>query len=305
MPCLHWYVSFLLYSDIVKWFKAVARSSADGKTCSAVFFTKVYFFYEPVHDISLLFDVHIHLTDNKYSGYINHIIASLRAMRIVACSVTVDVETTLRSFNLFNAHRNVVKQFVGIHPEASAREDLDKFEEIFRSNLQSIDGVGEIGLDGTYDVPLERQRQIFSTMLELAEATSRPVSIHSRKMLDPILDMLPSYHIKGILLHWFAGSKKQLAKSMDMGLYVSYGPLLVYSEDKKVLLKNTTRERFLVETDGPVQYSRCFENLPAVSTSFLVSVVASAADTIRMSYDETVELLHKNSKAYLAYTQQR
>jgi TatD DNase family protein len=263
------------------------------------------FFYEAVHDISLLFDVHIHLTDNKYSGYVNHIIASLRAMRIIACSVTVDVETTLRSFKLFNTHRNVVKQFVGIHPEVSAREDLDEFEEIFKSNLQSIDGIGEIGLDGTYDVPLERQRQVFGTMLKLAEITSRPVSIHSRKMLDPILDMLPSYRIKGALLHWFAGSKKQLAKSMDMGLYVSYGPLLVYSEDKKVLLKNTARDRFLVETDGPVQYSRCFENQPAVSTSFLVSVVASAADTIGMAYDETVELLHKNSMAYLAFTEQR
>src|SRR5919108_4875500 len=180
---------------------------------------------------SLLFDVHIHLTDNKYSGYINHIIASLRAMRIVAFSVTVDVETTLRSFNLFNAHRNVVKQFVGIHPEASAREDLEKFKEIFKSNLQSIDGVGEIGLDSTYDVPIRRQEQVFSAMLELAELTGRPVSIHSRRMLDTVLEILPSYHIKSALLHWFAGSKKQLAKCMDIGLYVSYGPPLVYSED--------------------------------------------------------------------------
>jgi TatD DNase family protein len=266
---------------------------------------KVYFFYEALHKVPLLFDVHIHLTDNEYSGYLHHIIAGLKVMKIVACSVTVDVETTVRGFNLFNAHRNVVKQFVGIHPEASSREDLDKFEEIFRSNLQSIDGVGEIGLDGTYDVPFKRQKQVFSAMLELAELTSRPVSIHSRRMLDPILEMLPSYRIKGILLHWFAGSKKQLSKSIDMGLYVSYGPVLVYSDDKKVLLKNTDRDRLLVETDGPVQYSRCFENQPAVSTSSLVSVVASAAETLGMSYDETVELLQKNSKAYLADTQQR
>jgi TatD DNase family protein len=250
----------------------------------------------------LLFDVHVHLTDNKYSGYIHDIMVSLKAMKIVACSVTVDLETTLRSFNLFNAHRSLVKQFVGIHPEASAREDPDKFKEIFKSNLQSIDGVGEIGLDGTYDVPLKRQEQVFGAMLELAELTNRPVSIHSRKMLDRILEMLPSYNMKGVLLHWFAGSKKQLAKSMDIGLYVSYGPLLVYSEDKKVLLKNTDRDRFLVETDGPVQYSKCFENQPAVSTSFLVSVVASAAATVGMSYDETAELLQRNSKAYLLGT---
>ena len=253
----------------------------------------------------MLFDVHIHLTDKEYSGYTNQITTSLRAMKIVAFSVTVDIETTLRSFNLFNADRNWIKQFVGIHPEASFREDLDTFDEIFKSNLQTIDGVGEIGLDGTYEVPMNRQKEVFSTMLQLAELTGKPVSIHSRRMVDPILEMLPSYRIRGTLLHWFAGSKKQLSKSMDMGIYISYGPVLVYSEDKKVLLRNTHRDRILVETDGPVQYSRCFENQPAISTSFLVSVVASVADTIGISYDDTVDLLQRNTEAYLAHTQQR
>ncbi len=253
----------------------------------------------------MLFDAHIHLTDNEYSGYMEHIIASLRAMKIVACSVTVDNETTLRSFSLFNSHRDIIRQFVGIHPEAAAREDLDKFKEIFASNLQSIDGVGEIGLDGTYDVPYDRQKQVFSSMLALAESAEKPVSIHSRKALEDILEMLPSYKIKSVLLHWFAGSKKQLARSMDMGLYVSYGPALIYSEDKQVLLKNTDRSRFLVETDGPVRYSRCFENLPAASSGFLVSVVASTARTLGMTYDETIHLLEQNSKAYLAGAQQR
>ncbi|AFU59008.1 putative TatD-like deoxyribonuclease [Candidatus Nitrososphaera gargensis Ga9.2] len=248
----------------------------------------------------MLFDAHIHLTDNEYSGYIEHVLTSLRAMKIVACSVTVDSETAFRSFRLFNSHHDIVRQFVGIHPEAAAREDLDKFKEIFDSNLQSIDGVGEIGLDGTYDVPYDRQKQVFGSMLALAESAKKPVSIHSRKALDDVLQMLPSYRIKGALLHWFAGSKKQLAKSMDMGLYVSYGPALVYLEDKQVLLKNTDRNRFLVETDGPVRYSRCFGNLPAVSTGFLVSVVASAARTLGMTYDEAAGLLEQNSKAYLS-----
>lgn len=248
----------------------------------------------------MLFDAHVHLTDGEYSGYIQHVIASLRAMKIVACSVTVDIETTAKSFQLFDSARDVVRQFVGIHPEAAAREDPDKFKEMFKSNLKSIDGVGEIGLDGTYDVPYDRQKQIFNTMLGLAESEKKPVSIHSRKTLDDVLDILTSYKIKGVLLHWFAGSKKQLAKSMDMGLYASYGPALVYSEDKKVLLKNTDKSRFLVETDGPVRYSRCFENLPAVSSAFLVSVVSSAAYTLGLPYEETAQLLKQNSEAYLA-----
>ena len=247
----------------------------------------------------MLYDAHVHLTDAEYSDYLPHVIASLRAMKMVACSVTVDLVTAERSFQLFVSARDAVRQFVGIHPEAAAREDLDKFLEVFDANKKSVDGVGEIGLDGTYDVPYERQKQVFNAMLALAEREKKPVSIHSRKALDDILDILPSYKIGGVLLHWFAGSKKQLARSMDMGLYVSYGPALVYSDDKKVLLKSTDSSRFLVETDGPVRFSRCFGNLPAVPTAFLVSVVLSASHTLGMQYEETAALLEQNSKAYL------
>jgi TatD DNase family protein len=250
-----------------------------------------------------LYDAHIHLTDKEYSDYIERIITGLRAMNIVACSVTVDIDTTLRSFSLFNQHRDIVKQFVGIHPEAAA-EDIGRFKEIFGDNLKYIDGVGEIGLDGTYAekgiASLSRQSDVFRTMLELAESAGRPVSIHSRKSLDDILEILPSYRLRGTLLHWFAGGKKQLARSADMGLYVSYGPVLVYSEEKKVLLKNTPRDRLLVETDGPVRYAKCFENLPAMSSSFLVSVVSAASSVLDLSYDETCSLIEANTSAYLS-----
>lgn len=242
----------------------------------------------------LLYDAHVHLTDGEYSGYISHVISSLYAMKIVACSVAVDLETTKKSFRLFNDHKKVVRQFVGIHPEFAAREDLDKFVQVARENMASVDGIGEIGLDGTYEaergVPYGRQKQVFCAMLALAESTGKPVSIHSRRSLDDILAILPSYRLQGALLHWFAGSKKQLAKSMEMGLYVSYGPALVYSEDKKVLLKHTQRDRFLVETDGPVRYSRCFEGKPALPTSFLPSVVASAAAVLGVTYGEAAEI---------------
>lgn len=248
----------------------------------------------------MLFDAHIHLTDAEYAGYLPQIISGLRAMKIVACSVTVDLATAEKGLHLFADARDVVKQFVGIHPEAAAREDLEKFMDVFNANKKSVDGVGEIGLDGTYDVPYELQKQVFNAMLELAEKEKKPVSIHSRKALDDVLEILPSYKTKSVLLHWFAGSKKQLARSIDMGLYVSYGPALVYSEDKKVLLKNTDKGRFLVETDGPVRFSRCFENLPAVSTASLVSVVASAAHTLGVTYEEAVRILEGNSESYLS-----
>jgi TatD DNase family protein len=225
-------------------------------------------------------------------------------MKIVACSVSVDAETSAKSLELFSNARDAVRQFVGIHPESVASDDPEKLAELVRSNRQAVDGIGEIGLDGTYEaergVPYERQKQAFHSMLALAEAEDKPVSIHSRRALDDILDILPSYKLRGALLHWFAGSKKQLARSMDMGLYVSYGPALVYADDKKVLLKNTRRDRFLVETDGPVRYSRCFENRPALPSSFLASVVLAASQTLELSYFETAVILKENSESFLS-----
>src|SRR5581483_7115571 len=116
-----------------------------------------------------LLDAHIHLTDAEYASYIDNIILGLRKMSIEACSVTVDLPTTLRSFALFESSGDVVRQFVGIHPEAAEREDLDRFAEIVNSRAQLVDGIGEIGLDRTYverGVPYERQRVVFSKMLE-------------------------------------------------------------------------------------------------------------------------------------------
>lgn len=253
----------------------------------------------------LLFDAHIHLTDNEYSDYIHQILKNLRALKINACSVTVDLKTSLRSLELFNnSTRDVVTQFVGIHPQFAETEDVSKFIELFYCNIDAIDGIGEIGLDNVYTEHngtslYQKQKEVFKSMLCLSETTKKPVSIHSRRSLDDILEILGTYNTGNVLLHWFNGSKKQLNKCMDMGFYVSYGPVLVYADEKKVLLKNTNRDRFLVETDGPVKYSRCFKGLTALSSSFLVSVINCCGYVLGMGYHETRDIIKKNSEAFL------
>lgn len=251
-----------------------------------------------------IIDAHIHLTDNEYSGYMEHIFNNLRALKINACSVTVNTETLKKSLELFsNSTRDIVIPFAGIHPEFAQTEDVVRFIEIFNNNLDSIDGIGEIGLDPSYaslkESSYEKQTEVFNSMLGLAERTKKPVSIHSRRSLDHILETLKTYDIRNGLLHWFAGSKSQLLKSTDMGLFVSYGPVLIYSEEKKVLLKNTPKNRILVETDGPVRYHKCFNKLPSMSSSFLISVVICVANVLDMAYHETVALLQRNAESYL------
>ncbi|MPZ06674.1 MAG: TatD family deoxyribonuclease [Nitrososphaeraceae archaeon] len=251
-----------------------------------------------------LCDAHVHLTDPEFSSYLKEILASIRTMKMHVCSVTVDITSTINGIKTFGQSNNdIVTQFIGIHPQFVQEVDIEKFVEIFSEYSDSIGGIGEIGLDPTYTLTkgnsYQKQKQVFQEMLSLAEKSNKPISIHSRKSLDDILDIIGSYNLTNLLFHWFSGNKKQLRVLMDMGAYVSYGPPLVFSEDKRVLLKNTDRNRILIETDGPVQYPRCFAELPALPTSFLVTVAKSVGEVLDISYLEVNEFITSNTENFL------
>ena len=116
--------------------------------------------------------------------------------------------------------------------------------------------------------------------------------------MDEIFEILTSFNIKGVLLHWFDGNKNQLKKAMDLGFYTSYGPVLLYAQDKQVLLSKTDHDKILVETDGPVKFSHCF-NYKTTQIHFLPSVVFSASKFLNMSYNELLSKLEENSKKFL------
>lgn len=249
--------------------------------------------------MSWLTDAHVHLSDKEFSEDLPYVITTMNKMKIKACCVSMDYQSSLATLEL-GKKSPLVLPFVGIHPE-KANGDLNAMVDMINENSATISGIGEIGLDKTYvsdEKGFSRQTEVFQKMLSLAEKLGKPVSIHSRKALDEIFSILHSYSIKGVLLHWFAGSKKQLQQAMDMNYYVSYGPAMVYSEDKQVLLSHTDLDKILLETDGPVRFSRCFGQKTA-QIAFLPSVLFCASNLLGKSYDEMLLIVEKNMSTYL------
>jgi len=246
-----------------------------------------------------LFDSHIHLSDPEYDSDIPYIIKCMKKMHIKACCVSEDLLSSKKTIDL-SKKTDLIFPFVGIHP-GKADEKLEPMLELINQNIGSIAGIGEIGLDSTYvssELEFQRQEQLFRGQLAIAEKIQKPISIHSRKTLDKIYEIIPSYSLRGMVLHWFDGSKQQLTKAMDLGFFVSFGPLLVYAKDKQVLLSKTEINRILVETDGPVKFSKCFALKPA-QVSFIPSIVFCASKILRKSYDEFSAILEKNSNDFL------
>jgi len=246
-----------------------------------------------------LYDAHIHLSDAEYEHDIPLILNCMKKLCIKACCVSMDYTSSKKTLELGKKSEYILP-FIGMHPE-KAQDDTESIFKLIVENNEKISGVGEIGLDHTYtnsDEEFLKQKEVFRTHLSYAEKFRKPVSIHSRKTLDQILEILPSYKVPSVLLHWFDGSKKQLQQAMDLDCYVSFGPVTVYSKDKQVLLSKANKDKILVETDGPVRFSRCFENKTA-QIDFIPSIVFCASKVLHVNYDELCDVIEQNSKRFL------
>ena len=246
-----------------------------------------------------LYDAHIHLSDAEYEHDIPLILNCMKRLCIKACCVSMDYTSSKKTLEL-GKKSDFILPFIGVHPE-KAQDGVESTFKLIVENNETISGIGEIGLDTTYtnsDEEFQKQEEVFKTQLSYAEKFGKPVSIHSRKTLDQILEILPSYKIPSVLLHWFDGSKKQLQQAMDLDCYVSFGPVTVYSKDKQVLLSKANKDKILVETDGPVRFSRCFENKTA-QIDFIPSIVFCASKVLHVNYDELCDVIEQNSKRFL------
>ena len=249
--------------------------------------------------MSWVFDSHIHLSDPEYQSDMSQIIKSMKRLKIKTCCVSMDYETSQKTLEISKIS-NLILPFIGVHPEM-AQNDVSKTIELIEKNHKDITGIGEIGLDRTYinsEVEWKKQVDVFKKQLELAEKFGKPISVHSRKTLEDIFEILNSYSIKRVLLHWFDGRKSQLQKAMDLGYYVSFGPLLLYANDKQALISKAKRDRILIETDGPVRFSGCF-GMKTAQITFLHSIIFCASKILGLKYNEMEEVLEKNSLNYL------
>ena len=249
--------------------------------------------------MSWIYDAHIHLSDPEYKSDIDMILNYMDLLKIKACCVSMDIETSNKTLTLHEKSKNVLP-FIGIHPEMAQKDPLPVYH-LIEQNHETISGVGEIGLDRTYidsEDEWKVQKDVFSKQLSLAEKFNKPVSIHSRKTLPDIFEILPSYKLPGILLHWFDGNESQLRTAMDKQYFVSYGPLLVYANDKQTLLTKTDPSQLLVETDGPVKFSHCFE-YKTTEIMFVSSVIFCASKLLHTSYEKLLEQIEVNSKRFL------
>ncbi len=148
------------------------------------------------------------------------------------------------------AERALYLRTAGIHPwdaERAGGEALAALERALRD--QSVQAVGEIGLDFAAAVDREAQRSLFRAQLELALRAGLPVVLHCVRAFEETMRLLRAAEPRAVIFHGFIGSPEQARRAAERGYCLSFGERSLASPRTVEALKSTPLDLLFLETD--------------------------------------------------------
>ena len=121
--------------------------------------------------MSWTYDAHVHLSDPEYKSDMNMILNYMDLLKIKACCVSMDLETSNETMSLYEKSKNILP-FIGIHPEMAQKESKPVYDLIEKNN-EIIGNV--IYIDNYENVVTNISRSIFEKF-----GKSRPYTINAR-----------------------------------------------------------------------------------------------------------------------------
>jgi TatD DNase family protein len=248
-------------------------------------------------------DAHIHLADTDYAQNVGEIVGEAKKSNVLALVAnSMDLESSHRSIKLAEEYPDHVYAALGIHPwntkQLKSNEAQNTVDLILNKtqNRQKVVAVGEIGLDASYSgngEPTEIQKQVFHEMLFAAEKVGLPVIIHSRGSTNQIVNILPSYKISKVLLHWFSQPHSLISTIVDRDYYITEGPPILFSGGIREVVKRIPLMRLMTETDGPVRYKGPFKG-KLTKPSFIPMIVEEIAELKGKEKSKVAEQIFRN-----------
>ncbi len=208
-------------------------------------------------------DSHCHLDFPELLGQMTDIRAAMAQAQVTRA---LCIATTLEAFPQVHGLALDYPNFwatVGVHPDS---EDVAEpsFEDLVqRAGLPRVVAIGETGLDyyrlnGRSVADMEWQRERFRVHIRAAQATAKPLVIHTRSASEDTLAILREEGEgagggAGGVFHCFTESRAVATAALDMGFYISFSGILTFktAQDLRDVAALVPMERLLIETDSP------------------------------------------------------
>jgi TatD DNase family protein len=203
---------------------------------------------------------------------------------------------------------------IGLHPhEAETILDIGSTIERLRGLAKNdkVVAIGEIGLD--YYPPngdqravtgeeREKQKELFSAQLELANELQLPVIFHVRDAWEDFFKIIQNKKDKiqkGGVLHCYTGDEKIAKRLVGLGFYIGFTGLVTFKNANTAQIKEAAKivplDKILVETDAPFlapEPHRGKTNEPA----YVLEVAKKLAEIKGVSLTGVAETTTKNAE---------
>lgn len=237
-----------------------------------------------------IFDTHAHYDDERFDEDRDTVLNSLAEHGVsLVVDPACDIASCKKTLELSSKYKFLYSA-VGVHPHSAESDGIgDWIYEVEGFAKQSkVVAIGEIGLDYHYDFsPREKQIEVFSEQLALANELNLPVIIHDREAHADTLELVQKYRPKGII-HCYSGSAEMAREFVKLGMYIGFTGSVTFKNANKLLLAaaEVPEDRILLETDcpymAPVPYrgTRCDSTLIPATAQRLAEIRGTDAQTL-------------------------
>ena len=157
---------------------------------------------------------------------------------------------------------------VGVHPDNEGITEPTVDDLLQRAALPKVVAIGETGLDyyqmderkgGRTVADMEWQRDRFRVHIRAAQATRKPLIIHTREASADTIAILKeegedgSGRAAGGVFHCFTETAEVARAALDLGFYISFSGILTFkkAQDLREVAAFVPMDRMLIETDSP------------------------------------------------------
>jgi len=256
---------------------------------------------KPMTITKQMIDTHTHLAMDDYSHCLQEVLSRSRLVGVDRwITIGTDRTDSLRSLELSRTHEGLYCT-IGFHPHEAKRAEEKVFNEYRQwAQEESVCAIGEIGLDYHYDFSERpQQQQVFAAQLDVAAELNMPVVIHCREAMDDCLDILKEggQEDAPVVFHCFGGDKKEAARLLDRGYYLSFTGILTFRNAAAVLesAKYAPLNRIMLETDCPYLSPEPKRNLRPNEPALLVHIAQKLAELRDIPLTDIAENTTKNA----------
>ena len=265
-----------------------------------------------------LFDTHTHFDVPDFDKDRNELAHQAKAVgveKLVLIGFTASrFADLIKTHHALNQLQQAPTSYLapGLHPfyiEQHLPAHLERLEQILQK--ESCVAVGEIGLDTflkQHKQPAlyQKQKDYFSSQLELARQYEKPVLLHIRKAHADVLQVLKAHRFKlGGIAHAFSGGIEEAKAFIQLGFKLGITGQITNPNAKKLhrVVQEVGVEHLVLETDCPDMTPLCCQqstqqhtrntpvNLPYVLQGLALSLQAEENKIATQVWENSLNVL--------------